>query len=194
MRLRLMAFEDMTEPYSTTPTPPPYTIRALGPADMAAYHALRLEGLERNPEAFGETAENFRAVSPQQLAERLTDSMSRGGFTLAAIGDSDRFVGTVSLARLSGEKMLHRGLIWGMYVTPNNRRHGIGRALVEECLRRASLVPGLQQVHLSVVTENTSACELYQSLGFASYGTEPRALKIGPRYYDEYLMFKILHP
>jgi RimJ/RimL family protein N-acetyltransferase len=39
---------------------------------------------------------------------------------------------------------------------------------------------------------NKAAHNLYLSLGFESYGLEPKALKIDNRYYDDELMFLIL--
>jgi len=49
---------------------------------------------------------------------------------------------------------------------------------------------------LSVVTTNEAALQLYLSLGFASYGIEHGALKLGDKYLDEDLLFlrlKTLH-
>jgi len=44
------------------------------------------------------------------------------------------------------------------------------------------------QVHCNVVTSNDRARRLYERHGFSVYGTEPRALKVGDRFYDEHLM------
>jgi ribosomal protein S18 acetylase RimI-like enzyme len=38
------------------------------------------------------------------------------------------------------------------------------------------------------MSTNEPALRLYRALGFATYGREPRALKIGATYYDEDLM------
>ena len=46
----------------------------------------------------------------------------------------------------------------------------------------------VEQVHLCVVTENEAALRLCRDLGFASYGVEPRALRVGAKFYDEELM------
>ena len=75
-----------------------------------------------------------------------------------------------------------------MYVAPEARGRALGRALMVEALARAAVLPGIEQVHLGVVTTNTAARALYLSLGFTIYGTERHALKLGDRYVDEELM------
>jgi ribosomal protein S18 acetylase RimI-like enzyme len=42
---------------------------------------------------------------------------------------------------------------------------------------------------LSVVVDNLAATNLYRSVGFDVYGKDPRALKVGGRDIDEYLMW-----
>jgi hypothetical protein len=55
-------------------------------------------------------------------------------------------------------------------------------------LERAALI-GAEQIGLSDTTTQTAAIELYRSLGFESWGCEPKALKIGDRYMDEEYRF-----
>jgi|GEM_PF-3325863 len=42
-------------------------IRPITAKDIASYHKLRLVGLAQSPEAFGETAEHFMTVAPDQI-------------------------------------------------------------------------------------------------------------------------------
>ncbi len=170
------------------------TIRELGEQDMPAYHALRLAGLEAHPDAFGETADHFRRTTIDQLAVDLAISSSRGGFRLGAFEPTGKLIGVVSMGRSDGEKSKHRGLIWGMYVAAEARGKGMGRHLLEKCIERAKLLPGLEQLQLSVVTSNVAACSLYKSLGFVCYGEDRGALKIGEDRFDEFLMVKWLLP
>jgi ribosomal protein S18 acetylase RimI-like enzyme len=81
-------------------------------------------------------------------------------------------------------KLRHKGHIWGVYVTTCVRRTGIGRALLQLLLAHAIKVEGLEQVVLSAATSQAAAIALYRSLGFRSFATEQRALKIGDRYVD----------
>ena len=169
-----------------------YAIRPLRPEAIERYRHLRLQGLEEHPDAFGETAEHFKSVTSEALVERLKSSEKLGGFILVAEDPERQFVGTVGLGVTDSEKTAHRSILWGMYIRPDARGTGLGRRLVEECLLRAKACHRLELVLLSVVTTNQAAFNLYKSSGFEVYGTDPAVLKIGNRYFDEYLMVKSL--
>jgi ribosomal protein S18 acetylase RimI-like enzyme len=55
-------------------------------------------------------------------------------------------------------------------------------------LDRVRMIEGMEQVLLSVAATQEPAIRLYRSLGFQSFGREPRALRIGDRYIDEEYM------
>ncbi|MGN4125083.1 GNAT family N-acetyltransferase [Lysinibacillus sphaericus] len=46
----------------------------------------------------------------------------------------------------------------------------------------------MEQINLTVVSENSSAKKLYKSLGFKVYGVERNALKFNGQYFNENLM------
>jgi len=46
-------------------------------------------------------------------------------------------------------------------------------------------IEGVEQLSLAVVTDNVRAKAFYESFGFKTYGTEPRAMFDGKKYYDE---------
>ena len=48
------------------------------------------------------------------------------------------------------------------------------------------------QLHAAVGTTNHAALGLYRTLGFTTYGLEPRGLACAGRYYDQELMVLIL--
>ena len=82
--------------------------------------------------------------------------------------------------------MSHRGVLWGMYVSPTHRGQGIGRKLIGAVIDHAR--GRVEQIHLHVVTTNAPAYDLYRSMGFVTYGVEPRALRYAGRDYDEAMM------
>ena len=87
-------------------------------------------------------------------------------------------------------KRAHKGLLWSMYVRSASRSAGIGTKLVAAVLNHAR--GRVEQVNLTVVSENHAARRLYAALGFVEYGYEKRALKQDGRYYDEVFMVKFL--
>ena len=46
----------------------------------------------------------------------------------------------------------------------------------------------LRQLHAALVTTNHPARRLYRSLGFSTYGLEPRGLACAGQYFDQELM------
>ncbi len=168
-------------------------IRQLGEGDAPAYRDLRLRGLREDPEAFGTTYDGEIARPLAFTVDRLrAQSASDGRFTLGAFDGA--LIGVVTVLREESAKMRHRASLVGMYVAPEARKHGVGRALAEAACARAAQVVGLEQIHLAVVTPNVAAQQLYRTMNFVTYGIEPRALKLGGRYWDEELMVRRLHP
>ena len=159
-------------------------IQRLEPADAESFRAIRLEALERNPEAFQMTHRDEAADSLDQVADRLRRAAVFGAII------EDRLVGTAGFFVLQGEKVRHKGILWGMYVRPQARGLGIAGALVEHVIAHARTE--VEILGLSVITVNAAARRLYERLGFVAYGTEPRAMKQGGVYYDEVLMAKTL--
>jgi ribosomal protein S18 acetylase RimI-like enzyme len=163
------------------------TIRILTADDAAIHRELRLFALREHPTAFGSSYEEEVNRSLSVTASRLSPPDS-DNFTLGAFV-GDKLVGTVGLGTNRRPKMGHIGIIWGMYVHPDARGQGLGRALMQATIQRARHIGRLEQIKLSVVTTNVAALSLYESLGFETYGTEYRALLVDGIYYDEYHMW-----
>jgi ribosomal protein S18 acetylase RimI-like enzyme len=165
-------------------------IRFLTGDDASEYWRLRLEALQGDPGAFSASAEEHQSLSLEEVRKRLG---ADGGenFVVGAFDDS-RLVGTVGFYRENGLKTRHKGRIWGVYVTPGQRRTGVGQTMMLKALERASAIEGVEQVLLSVTTTQTAATRLYRSLGFEVFACEPRAIKIGDESLDEeYLVLQL---
>ncbi|MFZ0817162.1 MAG: GNAT family N-acetyltransferase [Candidatus Sulfotelmatobacter sp.] len=158
-------------------------IRILTANDASAYWKIRLEALECDPEAFGSSQEEHRALTDDEVAARISPDPSNK-FVVGAFS-GERLLGTAGFFRDKGLKARHKGHIWGVYVTREARRQGVGGKMLRAVLERAARIDGVEQIMLSVVTGQDAAVSLYRSLGFKSYGCERRALKIGERYVDE---------
>ena len=162
-------------------------IRRLNQQDAEPYRQLRSEALELEPWAFTESIAEHQSMALETIQHRLGAGASDGDFVLGAF-DGGQLIGIAGFFRRRGEKIRHRGEVWGVYIAKRYRGRGIGRALLAELVRQLREESDLEQVALGVSVGNVSARRLYESLGFESYGRETHALKIGDAYVDEELM------
>ena len=157
-------------------------VRLLTEADAAAFSALRLEGLERCPQAFSMSAEVWRTLSLKAVKERIR-THPEGSFAVGAFVQR-ALCGSAGLRRLDGKER-HKAQVWGVYITEGARGRGVGKALLTALVKRAKSYPDLKQLTLSVATEQAAARRLYASFGFEVWGLERRALRLPDRYVDE---------
>ncbi len=163
-------------------------IRQLTEADAEVYRTLRLRSLGESPHAFTNSYEEFSQRTLDSIAQQFRGHDS---FTLGSFED-DRLVGIVGFYRESARKLRHKGYIVSMYVLPEYRSRGIARALLVEAIERVKRLPDLTQLLLGVVVTQTTAKQLYESLGFVVYGREPDAVKIGDEYFaEEFMLLKL---
>jgi RimJ/RimL family protein N-acetyltransferase len=162
----------------------PLQIRRLETPDAANYMALRLEALQRNPEAFGSTFE-WESAQPLSWFEA---SLGRAAIFGAFLDGT--LAGMAGFAPQESAKRAHKALLWGMYVRAAARSAGVGKRLVASVLDHAR--GRVEMVQLTVVSENEAARRLYRAMGFVEYGYEKRALKQDGRYYDDVLMVNFL--
>ena len=155
-------------------------IHQLSSAHAKAYQELRLFGLQESPTAFGSSYSEEVDRPLSMVAERIDDRLNHVFGAFAAEG---QLIGVTTLRRDGHVKGAHKAYIYAMYVTPEFRQRGVGRALLDAALARAAKL-GLRQVSLSVVTANRAAVHLYESAGFETFGLEREAFYVGEAFYD----------
>lgn len=160
-------------------------VRQLLPDDVAAFRELRLRGLKECPEAFNASYAEEIAIPPQVYSQRLA---SKPDGAVWGYIDGSSLAGVVGVQRELQEKLSHKALVWGMYVSPEHRRKGIGRALLMHALAYAKGTLKVRTVNLGVNTRNLAAISLYQAVGFEIYGTERGFLMIEGVLHDEHFM------
>ena len=165
-----------------------YKIRPLTVDNYEEYRQLRLEALKSAPEAFAETPEDFEKKTLSEIREDISMLNASGGFIIGAFANNGKLLGMIGLGRSNYDKLRHRGHVWGVYVTQSARGNGIGEKLIKEVVNKALKIDDFVQLDIEVVTTNKRALQLYQKVGFELFGTQPRALKVGNKYFDEHLL------
>jgi ribosomal protein S18 acetylase RimI-like enzyme len=81
-----------------------------------------------------------------------------------------------------------------VFVDAEYRGRGVARAILLRLLEMVQEISGLHCVLLNVATTQEPARGLYASLGFCSFGVEPRSLKVNDHFVDEEHMIRIMTP
>jgi len=82
--------------------------------------------------------------------------------------------------------------IWGVYVAPEHRGHGIADRLLEAAIEHARSIEGVLQLHLQAVSSNLAAIRSYERAGFVRWGRMPRADIIDGQSLDNDFMVLML--
>lgn len=161
--------------------------RALTLADLEDYREMRLEALQKHPEAFlasyEETKDKPLSHFEKELSRDCVIGAFRGG-KLAGI------IGYYIITPGEHGKRRHSAKIWGFYFSNKFRGRGFARALFRKALDEIENNTTAEKVLLKVHARNRKAIRLYRTLGFLEYGLEKNSLKIGDTYYNDYLMSK----
>lgn len=156
-------------------------LRPLAEADMAAFKAIRLQSIADSPTAIWPTVEEESRLTPEQVKAKIAQTPHQVVFGAFA---GEQLVGIAGLRRETLAQLAHKATIWGVFVLPGMRKGGLARQLFARIKAHAEEI-GVLQIHLSVNAENLRARNLYASLGFQSFGIEPRGSQIAGRFYDE---------
>ncbi|MBM7551142.1 GNAT family N-acetyltransferase [Thalassobacillus pellis] len=164
-------------------------IKRLTPDDAANYWELRLEALQNAPDAFITTYGEAKAR--ENPIEHAAGRMSnKGNYTYGAYL-ANEMIGSVTMLRQEHPKYAHKADILAMYVSPRGRGHGAGKKMLQKAMEDAAR-DGIEKLMLAVVSTNTPAVKLYESVGFKKFGVEENAVKNAEGYLDEDLMVYFL--
>ncbi len=115
---------------------------------------------------------NGEALSPSALAERMQEVQDLEAAFLAELDGT-----AVGLLVLRTVPTLSDPQDWAeiteMYVRPNSRRRGVGRALIEAAIKHARR-HGCTEVHLLVDPANRTGLSFYEAVGFSRDSWEMR--------------------
>ncbi len=140
------------------------TVRAARPADWEVWRDLRLLALADAPDAFGEM---HAEAAQRSEAEWRSQVAPRADATRLLACEGHRPVGMLVVAlAATGER---RAIVYAMWVAPDSRRHGAGRALVAKGLQWARAHAALE-VGLRVSERQPAARAMYAACGFALTG------------------------
>lgn len=158
-----------------------FQIRQLQATDAADYRELRLEALEKCPEAFVSSLAEDEGLPVGRYEAAINSNVILGGFR------NSRLEGVIAISRPNYVKMRHRASIAGIYVREQARGSGLADELVKAAKKLAG--EGIETINFRVSESNTQAVALCRRTGFEQTGTEHRAIRLDDgRYVDHLLM------
>lgn len=152
-------------------------IRGLVPDEWPQWRELRLRALADAPEAFSSTLEGTLARDGDEGPER--EAYWRGyfrlpGATYVAVRDESGEDAAAGMARLVTDPTPGQPAeVLSVWVAPEHRGHGVGRALIAACVDHLAAHHPMTQLRLAVVETNAPARRLYESCGFGVIGRNP---------------------
>jgi ribosomal protein S18 acetylase RimI-like enzyme len=139
-------------------------VRRLGPDESELLRDLRLRALRDAPLAFGSTHAREAGRTPQQWRQWVQDATAgeRQVFFVAepAAGLANGFIDR------DDPDLAH---LFAMWVAPEARRGGVGRALLDAVIAWA-VQRGARRLVASVTEGNDGAARLYAAAGFVPTG------------------------
>ncbi len=172
---------------------PELIIRPMEIDDFTRFLEIQREALLQSPEVFGSDYEWFESLSILSKEQRYEKYMNFPyQFILGAVQADGSIVGMIGFSSFDSSKTRHKGTLWGLFVRRPYRGRGLATRLVQSVLDAARDLFDVEQVQLTISTQNDASYGLYLRLGFNVFGTELHARKIGDSYVDEYHMVKFL--
>jgi RimJ/RimL family protein N-acetyltransferase len=165
------------------------TVRLLDPHDAEQFKALRLLAIDNSPTAIWPTRQEELTRSIDEIVARIRPTLTQAVF---GAFESEMLIGITGVRREPLCQVNHKATIWGVFVNPSYRGRGIAQTLLSAATTHAAEEWDAIQLMLCVNAENLPAKTLHASHGFQTFGLEPRAMKVGDRYYDEEHMCKQL--
>jgi len=157
-------------------------IRELRVGDAAAVVVLRRAALVDSPLAFGASVETDFMRTEAGAVEYLAGAPEK--LLIGAFDGLGALVGMAGMLRGRHVKGRHRLGVWGMYVAPTARGHGLGAGLLDG-LVAAALEMGAAYIDLSVSSAAPAARRLYERAGFVVWGTQRDAMRVDGTSTDE---------
>ncbi len=140
-----------------------WQIRRIRPGEGERLRDIRLRALSEDPGAFGSSFdEEVGRLMP--VWDEAASARSEGGAEATFVAEAEgAWVGMAAGFRADDDPATIG--LFGMWVAPEARGHGLGRRLVDEVVAWAQ-ASGARAVRLGVIRGNGPAVELYRRAGF----------------------------
>jgi GNAT superfamily N-acetyltransferase len=142
-------------------------IRLIGDEDWTAFREIRLRSLLDSPDAFGSTYAEESSASEDAWRDWAAGRWQGGTAAVFLAEDDGRAVGTATGA--SYDAAPGEAHVYAMWVAPDARGAGVGRALLDS-VEAWARDRGCGRLALTVTETNAAARTFYDACGFVEMG------------------------
>jgi len=157
-----------------------YTIKILESNDVSDFRNIRLSALKTSPEMFGSSYESEVEKPLDFFQNCLVNSVVFGAYS------DKKIIGIATLTKETISKLSHKAYLSSVFVIPKFQNQGVAKKLLNTVIEHSK--PNIEQIVLTVASDNSPAINLYKKFNFQIYGEELKALKNGDKYIDELMM------
>lgn len=154
--------------------------RTLLPHESKAYRTIRLESLEKFPEAFGAKYEEALQIEKFRMENDIENQLSER-FVVGAFINNE-LVGICAFVKEED----HTGHIYQMYIKENFQGKNIGLGLIQEVVKEAETRFDAIEIILEVTHNNIKAYQLYKKFGFNEVIETHKSKKSNPHVVMRY--------
>lgn len=159
-------------------------ITKLKSTDWQIFKHLWLEALKSDPTAFYNIYEEKIQDPDWQWQDKFSEIYPNYFFAM----QSGNPIGIAGYYINPRTKTLHVAEIVRVYVSPDYRRQGLGKKLLNAVISEIKNQSPITKINIHVVSSQASAIKLYTSLGFIEVGRLHNEIITAGIYYDEILM------
>ena len=166
-----------------------HLIREISIKDVENFISLLSQIYDESEFTFYNPGEYSPTISSasQQLEKYITSPTK----AIYVAESDEQLVGYVFVNTETYERTQHEAVVY-LGVREYYQHQGIGQALINR-IEAWALNHHIRRIEATVVTENINAIELFKGMGFQIEGELKDKLFINQKYYNEYVMAKILN-
>lgn len=156
--------------------------------DWPEYKKLRISSILEAPSAFPHSVAEIKKITDAEW-EKLLSEKNRKMFFVFVDGN---MIGILGATFFTQEKLRHRAHLISFYISSNYQGLGIGTKLMKFVLEFLKKRKGIIKIDSSVNEGREASLKIHLKEGFKIIGKAKKEMKIGGKFYDQYLLEKIL--
>jgi ribosomal protein S18 acetylase RimI-like enzyme len=160
------------------------TIRQITHDDAPAYRQLRLQALQKNPQAFLATFKTEELRPDDHFVYELSAAIQPPIWGYYGLFVENKLIGFCQIGKSYLDKKQHLAYLYNLYVDPDYRGQGHAKKLTNYVLNKLKELK-IERVFITYLAKNKCVRGFYDHLGFEECGIKPEAVKDGDEYDDE---------